>query len=55
VSDRILALAAYLTLAAFLGILVWNVPRLDLGVVVAVTLALAGFDFVRSAGGGPRR
>ena len=44
-SDRILAILAFGFLAAFLGILVVYVPRLDLAVAVAVTLALAGWDF----------
>lgn len=46
--DRILPIAAFLILAAFLGVLVWFVPRLDLGAVVAITLALTGWDFARS-------
>lgn len=43
-TDRLLAVAAFGILAAFLGILVWHVPRLDLGGVVAVTLALCAYD-----------
>ncbi|MCT4333791.1 hypothetical protein MU516_13045 [Paracoccus sp. YLB-12] len=42
--DRIMALVAYAVLAAFLIILVWHVPRLDLGGVVLLTLVFAGFD-----------
>lgn len=45
--DRILALFAYAVLLAFLGILVWNVPQLDLGLVVLATLVLAGVDIVQ--------
>ncbi|MCR9151122.1 MAG: hypothetical protein NXH83_13180 [Rhodobacteraceae bacterium] len=44
-NDRIPALVGFLTLAAFLAILVWHVPRLDLGAVAAVTLAFAAWDF----------
>ena len=44
-TDRILALVAFAFLAAFLGILVTWVPRIDLGIVVAVTLALTAWDF----------
>ncbi len=44
-SDRIMAMLAFALLAGFLGILVWYVPRLDLGIVVAVTLALVAWDF----------
>lgn len=40
-----LKLAAFLVLAAFLLVLVWKVPRLDLGALIAVTLALAARDF----------
>ena len=43
-SDRILALFAFLVLCGFLGILLWEVPRLDLTILVAVTVGLAGFD-----------
>lgn len=38
-------LAALGVLGAFLAILVWHVPRPDLGGVVAITFALAGWDF----------
>ena len=40
-----LALLSFLALAGFLGILLWGVPRLDLGLVIALTLVLAGIDF----------
>lgn len=43
-TDRIMALLAYLILAAFLIILIWHVPRLDLAGVVLVTLIFAGWD-----------
>lgn len=43
-TDRIMALLAYVVLAAFLVILVWHVPRLDLGGVVLLTLIFAGID-----------
>ena len=43
-SDGMMRLLAYGLLVGFLGILVWYVPRLDLGAVVAVTLACAGYD-----------
>ena len=44
-TDLVMRLLAFAVLAAFLGILVWHVPRLDLGAVVLVTLAFAGYDF----------
>lgn len=53
--DRIMALVAIATLAAFLGILVWKVPRADLMAVIAITLGLAIWDFLANAGAGSRR
>jgi uncharacterized membrane protein YfcA len=44
-TDKILALMAFLVLAGFLGILVRFVPRVDLIVVVVLCLILAGADF----------
>jgi len=44
-TDRLMALLAFLILAGFLAILIWFVPRLDLGAVVAITLALVAWDF----------
>ena len=47
---------AFATLCGFLGILVFNVPRLDLGIVVASVLLLAGWDlFVHDRRGGRGR
>ncbi len=48
-TDRVMALLAFLFLLGFLGILVWFVPRLDLGAVVAVTLAPRGLRFLYDA------
>ena len=42
--DRIMVLCAYAVLLCFLGILIWHVPRLDLGGVVLITLLLAAAD-----------
>ena len=47
--DRLMALLALVTLAAFLGILVWKVPRIDLFAVIAITLVLATWDFIGNA------
>ncbi len=44
-SDLFLKLFAFATLAAFLGILIAKVPRLDLGIVLGVTMLLVGYDF----------
>lgn len=43
---RILALLAFLLLAAFLLIFFWHVPRVDLGILFAITLAMAAYDFL---------
>ncbi len=53
--ERILSFLALLMLCGFLGILLWNVPRLDLGVVIVLTLLLAGVDllFRRGPKSGP--
>lgn len=49
-TNRLLAALAFAVLLGFVGILVWYVPRLDLGAVIAVTVLLAGYDFFHSAG-----
>ncbi|MDP2696535.1 hypothetical protein [Thalassospira sp.] len=48
-TNRIMALFALIMLLGFLGILVWHVPRWDLGIVIAITMALAGYDFLLGA------
>ena len=45
-TDRILALLALIVFVAFLGIFIWKVPRLDLAAVIAITVALAIWDFL---------
>lgn len=45
--DRLMAVFAYLVMAASLIVLVCYVPRWDLGGVIAVTLILAGVDVVQ--------
>jgi hypothetical protein len=49
-TNRLMALFAFALLTAFLGILVWHVPRLDLAAVCLVTLSFAAYDFVLSNG-----
>jgi hypothetical protein len=46
--DRLMAILALAVLAAFLGILIWYVPRASLVGVVLVTYALVLYDFSRS-------
>ena len=41
----ILPVVAFAALATFLGVLGWWVPRIDLTVVIALTLLLAAIDF----------
>ena len=43
-SQRNMMIFAYFFLVAFLGILLWRVPRFDLGGVIVFTLALAAYD-----------
>ncbi len=45
-TERIMAVLAIAVLAGFLGILIWKVPRWDLGAVIAITLALVLWDFL---------
>lgn len=44
---RTFALLAFAVLTAFLGILLWEVPRLDLGMVIGATLLLALADLAQ--------
>lgn len=46
-TNRLIALVAFVFLAGFLAILVFKVPRADLIVLVLVTLGLAGWDMLR--------
>ena len=48
-TDRLMAIAAFVIFAGFLGILAWQVPSLDLVIVIALTLLLALYDIWRSA------
>ncbi|WP_198670442.1 hypothetical protein [Oceanicella sp. SM1341] len=43
-TDRLLASFAFAVFLGFLGILFWFVPQWDLGIVLALTLALAFWD-----------
>lgn len=49
--DRILALFAFVVLCTFVGILVFELQRLDIAAISAVTLALAGWDLLRHRNG----
>ena len=55
--NTLLTIVGFATLAAFLAVLGWSVPRADLLAVLGATLALAFYDLFfhgrRSARGGP--
>ena len=48
--ERVVAVLAFVVLTGFLGILLWKVPRWDLGIIIGITLLLAAYDFLSSAG-----
>jgi hypothetical protein len=54
-TDRVMAVLAFVFLLGFLGILLWFVPRLDLGGVIAATLMLVAYDFYSTLRSGPDR
>jgi uncharacterized membrane protein YfcA len=47
-TGRLMAFFTFAVLATFLGILLYRVPRLDLALILGVTLALAFYDFFLS-------
>lgn len=47
--NKLMALLGFAVLTGFLGILLWFVPRVDLGAVIVITIALCGYDFLTSA------
>jgi uncharacterized membrane protein YfcA len=47
-TDRLMAFFTFAVLASFLGILFYRVPRLDIAVIVGLTLALVFYDFFLS-------
>lgn len=46
--DKSVAMLALAVMTVFLGILLWKVPRIDLAGIIALTLALAYYDFFRT-------
>jgi hypothetical protein len=50
-TDQVMRLAAFAALTAFLAILVYSVPRIDLAAVILVTLALAAYDLFLTGNG----
>lgn len=49
-TDRLMALLAFVILCGFLGILIWHVQRLDLAIVVIACALFAGYDMLMSSG-----
>lgn len=54
IADRILALVALACVAAFLGVLLYFVRRLDLGIVLVAVVLMIAYDFYRQIGPRPR-
>jgi uncharacterized protein YqgC (DUF456 family) len=46
--DKVTALLAFAVLLGFLGILVGFVPSLDLMIVIAVVVLMAGYEFYQA-------
>ena len=44
-TDKIMALAALATMIAFLGVVAWFVPDIDLILVITFVVVLASYDF----------
>ncbi|WP_019953349.1 hypothetical protein [Yoonia vestfoldensis] len=42
--DRVLAIFAFVVLCAFVAVLVFKLQRVDISVIAAITLGLAGWD-----------
>lgn len=49
--NRLMAFLAFAILTGFLGILLYYVPRIDLGVVIVVTVLLVAWDFLTATRG----
>ena len=47
--DRVLAVFSLAVFVAFLGIIVYFVAEADLAIVVLIVIAMAAYDFYRSA------
>lgn len=43
--DRVIGIAAIAVLIGFMGILVGFVPDVDLVIIIAIVVAMAGYDF----------
>ena len=50
-TERILGFVALATLVSFLGVLFLEVTRVDLGIVIAITIGFAAWDLWRGTDG----
>ena len=50
--NRLIALFAFIVFAGFLAILAFEVPSIDLVIVILLTLGLVAYDFATSSGNG---
>jgi hypothetical protein len=48
VIDKIMAIIALATLVAYLGVVAWFVPEIDLVIVISFVSLLAAYDFWQS-------
>ncbi|MBC7281352.1 hypothetical protein [Hoeflea sp.] len=42
--ERLLTIIAFLVFCGFLGVLILKLPRLDLGIIIAITVVMAFYD-----------
>lgn len=47
--NRLMALVAFTIFLGFLGIMMWHVRRWDLGIVIGLTVLLAGYDLFQGS------
>lgn len=55
VFDKVMAIATVALLAGYLGIIVRNIPDIDLIIVCLIAVGACAFDFYRSSFRGKRR
>lgn len=47
-TDKIMAIVALATMVAYIGLIAWFVPEIDLIIVISFVSLLAAYDFWRS-------
>ena len=45
--NRILAVISLIVLVGFLGILLYEVPRIDLAIIIGITVLMTAYDFFK--------